>query len=93
MLELFILESCPYCHKVMDYLDKAYLDYCNVLDLDSQNKEALQFRAYIYMRRRQYAEARMDYRALLEIVPDDKTARIGMAMVNQKDRRYRESLE
>ena len=77
----------------MDYLDKAYLDYCNVLDLDSQNKEALQFRAYIYMRRRQYAEARMDYRALLEIVPDDKTARIGMAMVNQKDRRYRESLE
>lgn len=77
----------------MDYLDKAYLDYCNVLDLDAQNKEALQFRAYIYMRRRQYAEARMDYRALLEILPDDKTARIGMAMVNQKDRRYRESLE
>ena len=35
----------------------------------------------------------MDFRALLEIVPDDKTARIGMAMVNQKDRRYRESLE
>lgn len=77
----------------MDYLDKAYVDYCNVIDMDKGNKEALQFRAYIYMRRRQYAEARMDYRSLLEVVPDDKTARIGMAMVNQKDKRYRESLE
>lgn len=77
----------------MDYLDKAYVDYCNVIDMDNKNKEALQFRAYIYMRRRQYAEARMDYRSLLEVVPDDKTARIGMAMVNQKDKRYRESLE
>ena len=37
----------------MDYLDKAYLDYCNVIDLDEGNLEALQFRAYIYMRRRQ----------------------------------------
>ena len=77
----------------MDYLDKAYVDYCNVIDLDAKNKEALQFRAYIYMRRRQYQDARNDYQSLLEVVPGDMTARIGMAMVNQKLQRYRESLE
>ena len=77
----------------MDYLDKAYVDYCNVIDLDANNQEALQFRAYIYMRRRQYQDARNDYQSLLEAVPGDKTARIGMAMVNQKLQRYRESLE
>ena len=76
-----------------DDLDKAYLDYCNVIDLDADNPEALQFRAYIYMRRRQYREAKNDYRRLLEAKPGDKTARIGMAMVNQKLLRYRESLE
>ena len=69
------------------------MDYCNVIDLDDKNQEALGFRAYIYMRRRQYQDARNDYQKLLEVVPGDKTARIGMAMVNQKLQRYRESLE
>lgn len=77
----------------MDYLDKAYVDYCNVIDLDSKNQEALQFRAYIYMRRRQYLDARNDYQNLLELVLNDKVARIGMAMANLKLQRYRESLE
>ena len=77
----------------MDMLDKAYLDYCNVIDLDAKNKEALQFRAYVYMRRRQYMEARLDYQRLLEEGPGNKTARVGIAMVNQKDKRYREALE
>ena len=77
----------------MDYLEKAYSDYCNVIDLDKKNQEALQFRAYIYMRRRQYNEARADYRALLEGEPGNKTARIGLVMVNQKDKRYQEALE
>ena len=77
----------------MDYLDKAYVDYCNVIDLDAKNMEALQFRAYIYMRRRQYRDARNDYQSLLGIKPDDKTARIGMAMANQKLQRYKESFE
>ena len=77
----------------MDMLDKAYLDYCNVIDLDAKNKEALQFRAYVYMRRRQYMEARLDYQRLLAEEPGNKTARVGIAMVNQKDKRYREALE
>ena len=77
----------------MDYLDKAYVDYCNVIDLDAKNTEALGFRAYIYMRRRQYLDAKADYQRLLESMPDDKTARIGMAMVNQKLQRYQESMD
>ena len=77
----------------LDYLEKAYLDYCNVIDLSPKNKEALQFRAYIYMRQRRYNEARNDYRALLEEEPANRTARIGMVMVNQKDRRYKEAMD
>jgi len=45
------------------------------------------------MKRRQYQEARLDYRSYLEINPGDKTARLGMALVNQKDRRFQEALE
>lgn len=77
----------------LDYLDKAYVDYCNVIDLDDKNQEALQFRAYIYTRRRQYTEARTDYQTLLNEDPGNRTARLGIAMVNQKDKRYREALE
>ena len=77
----------------MDDMDRAYTDYCDVLDIDRNNPEALMYRAYIYMKRRQYHDARLDYRSYLEIKPGDKTARLGMALVNQKDRRYQESLE
>ena len=44
----------------MNDLDRAYTDYCGVLDLDQKNPEALMFRAYIYMKRRQYQDARLD---------------------------------
>lgn len=77
----------------MDYPDKAFVDYCDVLDIDRENKEALMYRAYIHMKRRMYHNARLDYRAFLELEPGNKTARIGMAMVNQKDKRFKESLE
>lgn len=77
----------------MNYLEKAYVDYCDVIDLDDRNAEAYQFRAYIYMNKRQYQDAKADYQRLLDVVPGDRTARIGMAIVNQKLRRYHESLE
>ena len=77
----------------MNYLDRAYVDYCGVIDLDKKNKEALMYRAYIHMKRRQYPEARRDYRAFLDEEPGNKTARLGIALVNQKDKRFQESLE
>ena len=36
----------------MGKTDRAYTDYCQVLDGDKQNKEALLMRAYIYVLRR-----------------------------------------
>lgn len=73
--------------------DKAYLDYCNVIDIDKTNKEALLFRAYIYMQRRDYKGARIDYNTLLQEEPGNNTARLGRALLNQKELKYRESLE
>ena len=32
MLRLFILETCPYCKKVMDFLDNQHMKYENALD-------------------------------------------------------------
>lgn len=37
MLELFILESCPYCIKVMDYLNKENIKYRKI---DISNKDS-----------------------------------------------------
>ena len=39
MLELFVLESCPYCRKVMDFLDKENIEYhkIDILDKESEN--------------------------------------------------------
>ena len=38
MLELFILETCPYCHKVMDFLEKEQMKY-NKIDISNKNSE------------------------------------------------------
>ena len=39
MLKLFILESCPYCHKVMDFLDSQHMKYrkIDISNKDSEN--------------------------------------------------------
>ena len=29
MLKLFVLETCPYCHKVMDFLEENKIKYEN----------------------------------------------------------------
>lgn len=39
MLELFILESCPYCIKVMDFLDKENMKY-HKIDISNKESEA-----------------------------------------------------
>ena len=74
-------------------LDKAYIDYCNVIDLDRTNEEALLYRAYIYMQQRKYNEARADYDLLLQENPKHKSARLGLALLLQKEARYKEALD
>jgi tetratricopeptide (TPR) repeat protein len=73
--------------------DKAYIDYCNVIDLDRNHIEAHLFRAYINVQRRNYQEARTDYKTILEAKPGHKTALIGLAYLDQKELRYRDALE
>ena len=73
--------------------DKAYVDYCNVLDQDIENREALTFRAYIAVRQRLYDVARADYSRLLTLDPDNANSRFGLAMLNQKQGRLVEATE
>lgn len=74
-------------------VDRAYNDYCQVLDEDKQNQEALLYRAYIYVTRRDYAAARIDYNRLLELSPLNYHGRLGLATLEQKEGKFRESLE
>ena len=39
MLKLFILETCPYCHKVMDFLEKESIRY-EKIDITDKNSES-----------------------------------------------------
>ena len=68
----------------------AYTDYCDVLDLDKDNREALFFRAYINMSRRDYKAARVDYERLLMLDANHFNARLGLAVLNQKEGRLKE---
>ena len=54
----------------MGKTDRAYTDYCQVLDEDKKNKEALLMRAYIYVVRRDYPAARITicWRLLLRVI-------------------------
>jgi len=41
MLELFMLSTCPYCHKVMDFMDEHGIAYKTIDISNIQNEEAL----------------------------------------------------
>lgn len=41
MLELFMLPTCPYCHRVIDYLDENGFAYKKIDISNIQNEEAL----------------------------------------------------
>lgn len=77
----------------MGETDRAYTDYCQVTDEDKQNKEALLMRAYIYVIRRDYNAARIDYNRLLEMDPLHYSGRLGLATLEQKEGKFREALD
>ena len=41
MLELFVLETCPYCLKVMDYMDKNGIEYRKIDISNEESKNSL----------------------------------------------------
>lgn len=67
--------------------DKAYVDFCNLLDVDEENPSALYFRAFIYTNRREYSAARADYKRLLALQPDHESALLGLALLDQREGR------
>lgn len=67
--------------------DKAYIDLCNVLDKNINNADALYYRAFIYTNRREYTEARADYKRLLSIDPDHENGLLGLALLDQREGR------
>jgi tetratricopeptide (TPR) repeat protein len=73
--------------------NRAYIDYCQVLDRDKKNMEALLMRAYIYMIRRDYNAARIDYNRLLEVDSLHYGARLGLATLNQREEKFREAVD
>lgn len=50
-------------------------------------------RAYIYVLRRDYPAARIDYNRLLELDPQSYSGRLGLATLEQKEGKFREALE
>jgi tetratricopeptide (TPR) repeat protein len=74
------------------FSNRAYVDYCIVLDKDKKNTEALLMRAYIYMIRRDYNAARIDYNCLLEVDTLHYSARLGLATLNQREEKFREAM-
>ena len=41
MLRLFILETCPYCKKVIDFLDNQHMKYEKIDITDKESESAL----------------------------------------------------
>lgn len=70
----------------------ARVDYSLVLDIETFNQEALLMRAYIYRQMRDYKSARSDYERLLKLNPQSYNGRLGLAMLEQKEGRYKEAL-
>ena len=77
----------------MGNTDKAYLDCCSILDVDTKNTKALFLRAYLQANKHQYNEALNDYKRLLELEPQSISGRLGLAILYQQIQKYRESVD
>lgn len=77
----------------LDEWQYAKAEYDYVLRRQPDNIAALYFRAYCNDRLGRDAFARLDYQNLLTIVPGNFEAELGLALLNEKDRRYTEALD
>ncbi len=71
----------------------ARYDYSRVLEYDPNSKEALLMRAYLNTVRREYTLARADYVHLLAVDAQHYNGKLGLAMLAQKEGKYREAIE
>ena len=68
-------------------------EYDYVLAKQPTNIAALYYRAYCNERLHRYNFARLDYQNLLIIIPGNFEARLGLALLDQKDSHYTEALD
>ena len=68
-------------------------EYDYVIKRDPYNVAGLYYRAYANEKLGRLAFARADYEAVLRVVPTHFEARLGLALVNQKARRFTEAMD
>lgn len=68
-------------------------DLGDLLTLNPDHPEALFFRAYIYAGQHLNAKARADYERLVTLQPRNREARLGLALLSDKDKRPQEAME
>lgn len=73
--------------------DYACTEYDYILKRNPKNITALFFRAYANEKLGKYKFARLDYENLLAIVPGHFEGRLGLALLNHKDKRYTAALD
>ena len=77
----------------LDQWNYAMDEYNIVLGKQPYNPAALFYRAFVNERLHKYNFARADYETLLQIVPGNFEVRLGLALLNQKDRHLTEALD
>ncbi len=68
-------------------------EYDYVLKLEPKNIAALFYRAYTNVKLHRNNFARLDYEMMLAIVPGNFDGQLGLAILNQSDKRYTEALD
>ncbi len=62
--------------------------YTRILKKEPKNPAALFFRAYVYEQLGKYKLSRNDYEQFLKIAPFNYEGLLGLAVLNQKDKKY-----
>ncbi len=78
---------------LLEQWDYALDEYDYILRRDPHNRPALYFRAYANTQLARYKFARLDYETLLAIEPGHFSARLGLALLCNRDNRQREALD
>lgn len=68
-------------------------EYDMVLNQDPRNIAGLYYRAFVNERMHRYNFARIDYQTLLQVIPGNFEARLGLALLNQKDKHHSEAID
>lgn len=78
---------------LLEQWEYAKNEYDYILNRNPYQLTALYYRAYANERLRRYSFARLDYQNVLVAVPAHFEARLGLALLNQKDKRYTEAMD